>query len=91
MLTVIYTCDRCKKEVDKLFAVAVGLKEHKYSSYGGSREYLHDELNREKELCEECLLDLGIKLRGKKKETVVQAYPTLDELVREIVREEMSG
>jgi hypothetical protein len=89
----IYTCDRCKKDVEKsdLSYCAVGVVSPSYGSCGQQAyNFLNDQLYRKKDLCRTCLDELGIVLPEKeKKKPEPEKYPTLDELIREMIREEI--
>ena len=96
--TITYKCDRCGKEsIDKdelnLRIVGIGIKVDKYSSYQDRSYDLKDYYNREKEMCEGCRRELGI-IEPMKKATgglIMPVPPTLEEVIREIVRSEIEN
>lgn len=94
-----YKCDRCKldstnwKDLD-LKEIRIGMKKVS-GSYSSSSYALHDFSNRKAEWCEACCREVGIippLFYGKtpQDETVQQPKPTLEDLIREIVQEEIS-
>ena len=89
--TTTYKCDRCgnedtdNKTVDLKF-VMVGIRRDRYSS-SGSEIDITDAQNRTQEMCKACRLELGIEPTQKPKADIPEAYPTIEELIREIVRE----
>lgn len=89
----IFKCDRCGKVNDdnaelRLYNVAVGVSEIKYNSYAENIFLLKDLQNRQEEWCEKCLKDVGMSYSRETIEAPKDGFPTLEELVREIVREE---
>ena len=91
-----YKCDICGAEdTDKdklgLKIVAVGIKTDRYSSYGSNYSELYDPEYRQKEVCLICLGKLGFSLRKVIPGDPKPIYPTLEELVRLIVKEEIGG
>lgn len=85
MRTTTYKCDKCGKEdtTNNLGLADVGVFVGTFQHYGGSaRKYI-------KEWCLECRREAG--LAPSKEQPCVQAEPvlTLEDMVREIVREEV--
>lgn len=92
MITTIYTCDRCKKEVEKedLEGVAFGLRYY--------RQYSQDYVvfprhvpGREFDWCKSCRIETGLtpvdaKLPDAKP---LNPQPTLEDLIRELIRQEL--
>jgi hypothetical protein len=91
----ILTCDRCKNSGGsdfKLYHVALGIKEYKSNYYGSQTFALDDHLYRSKELCQECVYALGLQIPPKKeKKEVEQTAPTLEDMIREMIREELEN
>jgi hypothetical protein len=91
-----YRCDRCGLEsqdsnVLNLKTVAIGTKTERYSSYGPGYN-LSDHQLREKEMCQKCREELGIyDPKPTKAEDLPKAFPSLEEIIREIIREEISN
>lgn len=90
---VIYKCDRCGTESEglKLFDIALGVRETKYSSYSGTREYLKDELNRNAQWCEKCCAETGIKFQAKPDKPLQEPQSTLEDVIREWISEEVAA
>ena len=94
-----YKCDKCRKESInpdelKLIVVGVGIKSTAYgSSYHEKAFSLYDPLRREMEVCDSCLEKLGFvhKKEGEDKKETQQPYPTLEDMIREIIREEIQN
>jgi hypothetical protein len=92
----IYRCDRCgdvsKTEgILNLEIVAVGVKTERYSSYEPGYNLIDHQL-REKEMCQKCREELGIfDPKPKKTEDPTKTFPSLEEMIMEIVREEISN
>lgn len=94
--TVIYKCDRCgkestnEKEID-LAIVGIGVKREKYSSYPEHNYDLADHCNRETEMCGACRIELGILPPKKRSDggMVAPVPPSLEDVIREIIREEI--
>ena len=92
----IYRCDRCgdvsmTEGILNLEIVAVGVKREHYNSYQPGYTLIDHQL-REKEMCKKCREELGIyDPEPKKAEDPIRAFPSLEEMVREIVREEISN
>ncbi len=89
MKKTILTCDRCKKEVEELHDVGAGKREYHNSLYGEGSFYEVRQLCAE--WCLNCCIEMGIT---KVRETDIKEkdpIPTLEDLIREIVREELEG
>ena len=93
-----YKCDKCGKENTdpnelKLTTIGVGTKSIIYTSnYRESEFDLYDPLRREMEICPDCLSNLGFIRREKTDPKKVEIpYPTLEDVVREIIREEIQN
>ena len=92
--TITYRCDKCGSESTEaknldLKLVAVGIKEDQYSSFSGQTFTLQDGEKRQKEMCQACRRALGIDYVEKPKTANPPSYPTLEDMIREIVREEI--
>jgi hypothetical protein len=93
---ITYKCDSCGKEsTDKdkldLAIVAIGVKRDYYGSFDAQTFSLLDNAKREKEMCKICRIKLGILPPGMKKEEVQTPVPTLEDMIREIIRDEISN
>jgi len=91
MRKTILTCDRCKKEVDKLSEVGAGIRSHQYSSYGITGDaYVVHQLGAE--WCLDCCIEMGIAKPCKESSAQpIQPSPTLEDMIREIIREELEN
>lgn len=95
--TTTYKCDRCGKESTNadelnLMLVAVGVKKERYSSYYGREYDLHDWSNRQMEMCRSCREQLGLHdTEHVKKDEPVSVAPSLEDMIREICREEITN
>jgi hypothetical protein len=90
MQKTILTCDRCKKEVDKLYEVGAGARsEYSGQYHPGGREYRVYQLLAE--WCLKCCIEMHIVQPVKGSDAKPLATPpTLEDMIREIVREEIS-
>ena len=91
MITTTYKCDRCGAESTEratldLKKVIVGVEETGYS-YGTNYVFVNDILNRGKEMCIKCREELGLRQVQKKEGEPEKTYPTLEEMIREVIRE----
>ena len=93
-----YKCDKCKKESTnsdelKLTTIGIGIKSETYgSSYREKEFHLYDPLRREMEICPDCLSNLGfVRIEKTGLGEVKAPYPTLENMVREIIREEIQN
>ena len=91
MKTTIYKCDRCGAQstdlsILKLEIIAIGVKNVNYDRYHPGYD-LYDAILREKEMCLRCREELGI-YNAKPKEVVPESYPSLEDMIREIIRDE---
>jgi hypothetical protein len=84
----ILTCDRCKKEVDTLCEVAAGMKQNNYSSYGGRGININSPYFAE--WCAPCCAEVGFH-KYQPPKTVEEIQPKLEEIIREIIREEIEN
>ncbi len=94
MRETILTCDRskCRKKVDELFEVGAGKRvQHYGSSYGSSRGGNRFEVNQlVAEWCLDCCIEMGIAKPCKESSAKsIQPSPTLEDMIREIIREEV--
>ena len=90
MRQVILTCDRCKKVVDKLEEVGAGKRSVSSSYHGGGTTCNVYQLWAE--WCIDCCVEMHIIEPNKNSEAKpVQPPPTLEDIVREIVREEIQN
>jgi len=91
-----YKCDKCGAEdtdnrgVDLKF-VGIGIKNDNYSSYLERSFNLQDAQRRGMEMCKKCRLELGIEPTATPETDPPETYPSLEDMIREIVREEISS
>lgn len=92
MRKTILTCDRCEKEVEKLIEVGAGERKHRYgSSYGTGTPY-YEVYQLDAEWCLDCCIEMGIAQPCKEvKAQPIQPLPTLEDMIREIIREEIDN
>lgn len=84
MKKTILTCDRCGKEVDKLTEVGAGAR---YYYHANNSSALHQHAA---EWCDVCCIEWGIQTPGKSVDAApITPEPTLEDFLREIVREEI--
>jgi hypothetical protein len=88
MKKTILTCDRCKKEVDGLNQVAAGIRKENYSTYGGRATTINSPYMAE--WCQVCCEIVGL-YNYDPPPTPEQTQITLEELIREIIREEIDN
>ncbi len=90
MRETILTCDRCKEKVKELIEVGAG-KRSVYSGSSYSRE--HFELYQlVAEWCIDCCIKMHIASPCKESEAKpIQPPPTLEDMIREIIREEVEN
>jgi hypothetical protein len=86
MVVKTYICDRCKRKVEEngLQEVTVSVKEARGSAY-----YNYNVLNRRAEWCGDCCTETGMVL-SKMDIVPDKKYPTLEEMIRDVIREEMA-
>jgi len=94
MITTIQTCDRCKRDLEKGESlIAVGVVYcfgPSISPYSGSTIHSSDS---EAQWCRTCMIKMGLlhhDAHGNQVKTP-EPLPTLEDLIREIVREEIQG
>ena len=89
MRKTILTCDRCKKEASELHAVGAGLRIQRYGSYtsaGNSMEVMQLTA----EWCLDCCVEMHITRPGATSAAIpLEKPPTLEDMIREIIREEV--
>lgn len=86
MITVTYTCDKCKEQIGK--------REEMWTAYCGAaphngtiqREVLYIPVERKIEVCRPCLDGMGLSPE-KRKYTAPANPPTLEDLITEIASE----
>ena len=88
MRKTILTCDRCKKDVEELIPVGAGKRDYHYSSYGRDMESVWQV---SAEWCLPCCIELGFAQANPKIPAEKTPDPNLEDLIREIVREEISN
>lgn len=90
MRETILTCDRCKEKVEKLIEVGAGERSHHYSmSYGGGGD-IYTVYQLSAEWCLDCCIEMHIAEPCKKSQAQpIQPPPTLEDMIREIIREEV--
>ena len=88
MVVTTYTCDRCKESVSgedtlKLFRIFVG--------YGHYFDDARKRATGQVEGCEKCRIETGLQGPDKNQPEIIPQEPTLtlEDLIREIVREEV--
>ena len=86
----IYTCERCKKEQDtpQQFWVVGAVA---YTIGSGPHNYIQPPEQHRLQVCRPCLEILGIHRRKKKAPEVQTEPPTIEELIRELVKEEIEN
>lgn len=89
-LRVIWKCDKCGVVNDDanemgLFEVGVGIEHIRVSSKGGVKLEYVDAARRKGQWCRKCCEEAGL-LSTAKPEGDTPSVPTLEELIREIVR-----
>ena len=89
MRKTILTCDRCKKEVEKLEEVGAG---RRVKSYGDDSRERMEVCQVLAEWCLECCIEMGIAAPCKESPAIpIRPPPTLEDMVREIIREEIEN
>lgn len=88
MKKTILTCDKCNKEVDKLTEVGAGVREYYYGSHiSGAKYTLYQHTA---EWCDSCCIEWGVlKLNENADVKSITPEPTLEDFLREIIREEI--
>lgn len=94
MIKVFYKCDRCEKQDDdnkmQLWVVCV-----RYQSYSKDSQNLYSALSSNStdpvQWCRECSIKMGIPLGSleERKSVTNELPPTIEDMIREIVRQEM--
>lgn len=85
MIRTIYTCDRCKAEQDtsnQLWHVGISLKY--YNQTRTERSAHHEQL-----WCRQCCANVGIAFVPERQLSTTPAEPTLEDMIREIIRQEI--
>lgn len=97
----IAVCDRCKKEAETdegkkilgLSRITVGreITNSSYSYYGGSGSIVYAAINPwDGEWCLACCKEMGVdKILKREERKTTDSTPTLEDIIREIVREEL--
>ena len=89
MRKTILTCDRCKEVVDNLHDVGAGLRVQRYGSYT-SPGNLMEVTQLTAEWCTSCCIEMHIVKPGKESDAIPSVTPpTLEDMIREIIREEV--
>jgi hypothetical protein len=95
MQITTFTCEICgesatNNDVLKLVIVEVGARETRYTSCGAG-VYLRDANLRQKEMCHSCRVRFGIDNPDPnlKDPTPTEPIPSLEDMIRVIIREEM--
>lgn len=90
MIKTSYVCDKCGAVQDtpeQFWNVGVT-----YSNQGATYiQYSTPAHKNTMQVCRKCFIDFGLTAPTKKDEPIQQAPPTLEELIREIVREEINA
>ncbi len=90
MKKTILTCDRCKKEVEKLIEVGAGQRFYSSSISGLAGGWKVYQL--QVEWCIDCCVEMHICQPTKESTSKpVGPPPTIEDMIREIVREEMEN
>ena len=89
MIKTSYICDKCGAVQDSPEQFwTIGLV---YSHQGATYlQYSTPKKKHTMQLCRRCLVDLGILIPANTDEPVSQSPPTLEELIRDIIREEIN-
>lgn len=91
MRKTILTCDRCKKEVKDLVEVGAGKRSIQYYSFSPSGT-TYELFQLSAEWCLACCIEMGIAQPCKEsKAQPIQPPPTLEDMIREIIREEIDN
>ncbi len=86
----ILTCDRCKKDVDRLIIVGAGERSYCPNSFDSGGEYRVYQLAAE--WCLDCCIEMGFANPVKSSPAVPITPPsTLEDIIREIIREEVNA
>jgi len=89
MRETILTCDRCKLKVDNLHDVGAGRRIKHQSSYGASGNTM-EVTQLTAEWCTSCCIEMHIvKPVDTSKALPLETPPTLEDMIREIIREEI--
>ena len=87
----IFTCDRCKKVVEKgadLISVGAGRRDYSSSSYGSVSYYTVRQVTAD--WCLECCIAFGIA-EVKYDQSPPLIPPTIEDMIRELIREELEN
>lgn len=89
MKKTILTCDRCEKEVENLIEVGAGKRDYNYNSSSGNTFLVYQLYA---EWCVACCVEMGITQPYPKNNAVpIIPAPTLEDIIREIIREEVQN
>lgn len=93
MKKTILTCDRCKLDVDALNEVGAGLRSIKYGMYGSGYHSWDLGGQIHADWCRPCCVEVGFITEnyGKKEEKPIIPPPTLEDMIREMIREEIDS
>jgi len=96
MIEQIYTCDRCGRSTREkkdlaLSEVSVGVRSLNQYQYIGTTVTLFDPKQRKAEWCLECLFETGLAKKGSSHQKEPETFPSLEDMVRDIIREEISS
>lgn len=87
MIKTTKTCDRCPASGDEqfeLFRVTVGIK------HNGTMNYLQDTAKRGQDWCRVCCIEMGVFPPLQRVDaTPIVPEPTLEEMIKLIIREEI--
>ncbi len=86
-----YKCDVCGKETTREDLETVGIGIKKPGSYSYPSLNYYDAQQREKDMCKECRKTFGIDSVEKKPNVPEPTYPTLEDMIREIVHQEIGN
>ncbi|MDI6785084.1 MAG: hypothetical protein QMD92_00085 [bacterium] len=90
MKKTILTCDRCKKRVANLYEVGAGLRHYCTPTYPTAETYEVYQLVAE--WCLDCCIEVGFTRPVKSsKAAPLDPEPTLEDIIRKIVKEEISN
>jgi hypothetical protein len=88
MVKHIYICDRCKKEVGEHDLVNIGLGV-KQRNYTGNSIYFSSDNVHNAQWCYGCCNETGIRLKDKKTPPPPESLPSLEDLIRGWIYEEI--
>lgn len=91
MITTTYTCDRCKKILEKeeqLHELKLVWRNQRHYSYSSGKRQEFDINLPKQEWCENCMIEIGFKAKPTEEPKVT--LPTLEEFLVQWIRDEVS-